>query len=589
MKTARPHQIAAKTAVVEDFDAGYKHLVVSMATGTGKSFFFSDLYNDLQSRLPGKMLVLAHTEELVDQNIKALQEVHPDKKIDKEMADHKADPSTADIIVASVKSLGRKGTKRVYKYKWDEWDKIVVDEAHHTPAQTYRNILDVAGCYNADSHKLLLGVTATTQRSDGKALADYYGRISYVYSLRQAIEDGWLVDIRGYRVNTETDLNGVGQSDGDFNKEELANKVNNPKRNERVVSAWEELGDKRKTVVFAANVAHAQALAQEFKDRGHDFEAVWGDDPNRAQKLKDHKAGRLKGLVNVGVLIEGYDDPTISCIVLACPTQSECKFTQMCGRGTRLQDGTGNLKDVNIILDKDGKPLAKPVGSKIDCIIIDVMDNTSTHTLMSVPSLLGLPDGMDLKGGSAVKAKQQLEALQEQYPNVDFKNLKFVDDAKNYVEQVNMFEVRFPAEVEQNSSLRWCKTVDGGYRIHVPGPAINQVGEPIRRGPGGRVDIYKNMLDKWEIIGNIKGETFHGERPTMEAAFTAADNAIRERAGQLLDFLNRKASWHDKPIVRTGLKAKQWNLLKKLYPGKTWPDDLTMGVASFWIDKRLAR
>ncbi len=581
MKTARPHQIAAKHAVVDDFDAGYKHLVVSMATGTGKSFFFSDLYNDLISRLPGKMLVLAHTEELVDQNIAALREVHPTLKIDKEMADHKADPTTADIIVASVKSLGRKGTKRVHKYNWDEWDKIVVDEAHHTPAQSYRNILDAAGCYKPESHKLLLGVTATTQRSDGKALADYYGRISYVYSLRQAIEDGWLVDIRGYRVNTETDLNGVGQSAGDFEQEALANKINNPARNEKVVSAWEKLGETRQTVVFAANVAHAQALAQEFKDRGHDFEAVWGDDPDRKQKLADHKAGKIKGLVNVGVLIEGYDDPTISCIVLACPTQSECKFTQMCGRATRLQEGTGNLKHTT-----DDK---KTNWVKRDCIIIDVMDNTATHTLMSVPSLMGLPDGMDLQGGSALKAKERLEKIQEQYPNVDFKNLKCIDDANSYAEQINMFEIRFPAEVEANSTFKWYKAVDGSFGIRIPGPAINKAGDPIMRGPGGEVSIYQNMLGKWQIDGTIKGEKFHGERPTMEAAFTAADNAISQRAEQLLTLINRKASWHDNPLIRTGAKAKQWNLLQKLYPGKTWPDDMTMGQASFWIDKRLAR
>lgn len=584
MKTARPHQIAAKQAVVEDFDAGNRHLIVSMATGTGKSFFFSDLYNDLVSRLPGKMLVIAHTEELVDQNIAALKEVHPDKKIDKEMALHKADPSTADIIVASVKSLGRKGTKRVYKYNWDQWDKVIVDEAHHTPAQSYRNILDVAGCYKPESHKLLLGVTATTQRSDGKALADYYSRISYVYSLRQAIEDGWLVDIRGFRVNTETDLNGVGQSAGDFEQEALANKVNNPARNEKVVSAWEKLGDNRQTVVFAASVAHAQALAQEYKDRGHNFEAIWGDDPNRKQKLADHKLGKIKGLVNVGVLIEGYDDWQISCIVLACPTQSECKFTQMCGRGTRLQDGTGNLK-----AELYGYVPEMTHWIKKDCIIIDVMDTTATHSLMSVPSLMGLPDGMDLKGGSALKAKQQLEALQEEYPNVDFKNLKCVDDAKAYIEQINMFEIRFPAEVEANSSFKWFKTVDGGFGIRIPGPATNQAGDPITRGPGGEVSIYQDMLGKWQIDGKIKDEQFHGERSTMEQAFIAADNAISQRASQLLTLINRKASWHDNPIIRTGAKAKQWNLLRKLYPGKTWPDDLTMGQASFWIDKRLAR
>src|SRR6266851_276099 len=452
MKTSRSYQTAAHDAVLEDFDAGYRHQVISMATGTGKTFVFAKLLEKLETRLQGKVLILVHTEELVDQNLAMLKEIYPNKNIQKERADHKADPTTADIIVASVKSLGRKGTKRVYKYNWAEWKTVVVDECHHTVAQSYRNILDLAGCYQPEFTGLLLGFTATTQRSDGKALADYYSRISYVYSLRQAIEDGWLVDIKGYRVNTETDLNGVGQSDGDFEKTALANKVNNPVLNEKVVSAWEKLGDNRQTVVFAADVAHAQALAQEFKDRGHNFEAVWGEDPNRKQKLEDHKAGKIKGLVNVGVLIEGYDDWQISCIVLACPTQSECKFTQMCGRGTRLQEGTGNLKESEDVGEEWVKDLVKK-----DCVIIDVMDTTTTHSLMSVPSLMGLPDGLDLKGGSAIKAKQQLEALQEQYPNVDFKNLKCVDDAKSYVEQVNMFEIRFPAEVESNSQFKWFK------------------------------------------------------------------------------------------------------------------------------------
>ena len=559
---SRPHQTAAKKAVIEDFDAGYRKLIVSMATGTGKTFFFSDLYHDIQSRLPGKMLVLAHTEELVDQNIAALRLVHPDKKIDKEMAGAKADPATADIIVASVATLGRKGTSRLAKYDWSQWDKVIVDEAHHTPALSYRNVLDAAGVMVPNSDKLLLGVTATTQRSDGKALADYYGRISYTYGLQQAIKDGWLVDIRGYRVDTTVNLDAVGNSGGDFQTAQLADKVNNPARNERVVSAWENLGEQRKTVVFAVDIAHAQALAKEFEQRGHACAAIWGNDPDRGAKLADHKAGQLKILVNVGILVEGYDDPSIECIVIARPTQSECLFTQMCGRGTRLNSG------------------------KKDLVIIDVVDNTSTHSLMTLPSLMGLPNCLDLKGGSAMEAKEKLEELQEKYPNVDFVHLKCVDDAEGYVEQINMFEVRFPSEVEENSEFRWCKTVDGGYRIHIPGPALNMVGEPVKRGPSGNVTIHKNILGEWEINGQIKDDKFHGKRPTMETAFVTADNAIRERASQLLTYVNRKESWHGQPL-KSG--SPQDKLLRKLYPGKPFPVDMTRGQASFWIDKKIGR
>lgn len=584
-KQERPYQLKAGEAVINDIDEGYSRLLVAKATGVGKTFFFSKLYEKLRTRLPGKMLVLAHTEELVDQNIAALQEVYPHLKIDKEMAQHKADPSTADIIVASVASLGRKGTKRVLKYNWDEWDKIIVDEAHHIPAQNYRNVLEVSGVMRPDSHKMLLGVTATTRRADGKALSDFFQRISYVYGMRQAIEDGWLVDVRGYRVDTETDLSTVGKTQGDFNPEKLADAVNNPQRNMRVVQAWQKLGDDRQTVVFAADIAHAKALAEAFKAQGVAAEAIWGEDPLREQKLQQHRDKAIKVLINVGILTEGYNDWQIGCIVVARPTMSECLFTQMCGRGTRLQEHTGNLKEL----------LADPKNwtdgfffpaIKQDCIIIDVVDNTSTHSLMTLPTLLGLPEGLDLHGGSAVGAAKMLEELQEQNPSIDFSKLTDIDDAHQFVEKVNMFEARFPAEVENNSELRWYKTVEGAYLMRIPGSAINKVGEPLQRGPGGKISIRENLLGKWEIEGEIKGEMLHGTRNTMEDAFAAADQAVTSRIGSLVTLLNRKGTWQDKPLEWGG---KQANLLNKLYPGKAWPSDLTKGQASFWIDKRLAK
>lgn len=577
---ARPHQVKAKLAARADYDAGHHHLLLSMATGTGKTYTVADVYDDFKDILPGKMLVIVHTEELVDQIIETFRLKYPTLRIDKEMAEHKADPSQADIVVASVKSLGRAGTSRVTKYNWDEWDKVWVDEAHHIPASSYRNVLDAAGCMRPDSTKLLIGTTATSKRADGKALGEFFSRISFSYGLEQAIKDGWLVDVRGYRVDTTTDLDSVSTDAGDFNKVELEDKVNNENRNKRIVEAWMKLSEFRQTVAFCAGVDHAKALAATFKEFGVDAEAVWGDDPDRVQKLADHKSGKIKVLCNFGVLVEGYDDPGISCILHARPTENESLYQQMTGRGTRLDPATGNLKEWLAAHEHE-------TGFKIDCIVIDVVDNTDKHSLMTLPSLMGLPAGMDLKGGSAVEAKDALDKKQEEFPQIDFSNLAEMSAVDQFIQEVNLFEIRFPTEVEQNSDLKWYKTVDGKYRMQVPGPAINKAGEPIVRSKGGTVTLGKNILDKWEIDGDIKGQLFHGLRNTFEEAIAAADRAVTERAGAIMTLLNRKGSWQEKPME---LKGGQHKLLQRLYgKNKQWPEDMTKGQASFWIDKKLAR
>lgn len=558
----RDYQIKALDSVLEEYDAGYRQQILSLPTGSGKNLILSALCDRIKSRLPGKVLILSHTEELIDQTLNTLRDMYPNLKIDKEMAACKADPSTADIIVASVASLGRKGTSRVNKYNWAEWQTLIIDELHHSLGSQYRNVIDCVGVMAPDSNKLLVGLTATTNRSDGRSLAEIYKKISYVYGLRTAIEDGWLVDIRGYRVSTAASLDSVDSSNGDFNVSELSSAINTPERNKQVIKTWLELGENRPTVAFTASIAHAQALAGAFKAEGVLAEAVWGDDPDRTQKLIDHKAGKIKVLTNCNVLTEGYDSPIVSCIILARPTQSELLFIQMTGRGTRLCE------------------------NKKDLIVIDVCDNTSRHSLMTVPTLMGLPGTLDLKGQSVVGAAKQIEAAQEEHPGIDFTKLKNIEELASYIESVNLFEIRFPKEVEDYSEFKWYKTVDGSYIMRLPGAAVNKAGEAIKRDKPGVVSISKNMLGQWEISGEISNQKFSGIRSTMEEAFVAADNTVRTRAGELLTFINRKATWHDKPLDWNG---KQAFLLKKLYPGKSWPEDLTKGKASYWIDLKLAK
>ena len=549
----RPYQNECISAIVKAYDQGWRQQIASLATGTGKTVIFSALYEAIKPRLPGQMIVVAHTEELIEQNLKTMREVNPTLKVDKEMAETKADPSTADIIVASVATLGRKNTTRLDKYDKEKFDKLVVDEMHHSTADSYLNVLNAFDVLKLDTPKLLLGVTATPTRADNKALGEIYKKMVYLYPLRQAITDGWLVKIRGYRVGTKTDLSKIKMQAGDFDKIELSQTVNTPDRNQRVVEAWRTQGENRLTVVYAVDIKHAQDLGDTFCQSGIAAQAIWGDDSARASKLESHRHGDIRVLVNCSLLIEGWDSPEVSCIVLAAPTCSSVRFTQMCGRATRLYPG------------------------KTDCIVLDLVDNSSRHSLCTLPTLMGLPVGLDVKGHGLVEAIETVEEYQLRYPNIDFTKLKDIDTIPYFIEQVNMFELRFPPEVESNSELAWSKTIEGKYAMNIPRPKMDTTGTK-----SGRVQIYEDMLGQWEIEALLKGKKFKGYRGSIEEAFAAADQLIRDQSPESVNLLRRGATWKAKPATKN-----QMVLLHRLYKGKVWPDDLTQGQASFWIDKKI--
>jgi superfamily II DNA or RNA helicase len=191
----RPYQEKALSASKRDWSSGQREQLFVMATGTGKTHTFAQLPYIYEKELPGQMLVLAHREELLDQAIAKIRAENPHKRVDKEKAAHVADPYQADIIVASVASMTE---KRMLKYNWTKVDKIVIDEAHHSTAPSYLRVLDTSGFalpYRVDP-RILTGWTATPNRGDGSALATVYKKLSYTYTIRDAIEDGWLVDIR---------------------------------------------------------------------------------------------------------------------------------------------------------------------------------------------------------------------------------------------------------------------------------------------------------------------------------------------------------------------------------------------------------
>jgi len=281
--------------------------------------------------------------------------------------------------------------------------------------------------------------------------------------------------------------------------------------------------------------------------------AVWGSDDARTQKIYDFREGKISVLVNCNVLTEGVDIPSISCVLLARPTKSGVLFTQMCGRAIRLSPG------------------------KEDCIILDVSDICGSHSLCTLPMLMGMPANLDLQGHGLLEAVTLIEEMQEENPDIDFTKLKSFEGIKQFIEQVNLFEVRFPKEVTENSEFRWMRAIDGGFVMKIPRPKMDSTGTK-----PGRVRIYENVLGEWEIEGFMKDKLFHGVRKSIEEAFAAADQQIRQRSPESVCLVNRAAAWMAKPVTPAQLK-----MLNRLYKGKIFPEDLNQGQASYWIDKKI--
>lgn len=574
----RPYQNEILAAVRRSYQQGIRQQLVLAATGTGKTTTFSHMPSFLQDLLPGRTLVLAHREELIDQGLKTFELNNPNLHVTKEMGGIVGDVN-ADVIMAGVATLGRSGSTRADRFPWEQIDKVITDEAHHGTSDSYTNVYRFADVLRPDTHRLHVGFTATGQRADGKAMAEVFKRVVYEYSLRRAIEEGYLVEPHGIRIRTNTSLAEVKTGNGgDYSTQSLVDAINNPERNQLVVKAWLDHGVGRKTIGFTANIQHAKDLCDMFRYYNVRCEYIWGEDPERAWKIARHQgpaaveafcikhqmvvprgaameALMYDVLLNCGVLTEGYDDPQISCILLARPTKSGVLYCQMVGRGTRLFLG------------------------KIDCIVIDVVDATAKNSLLTLPTLMGLSTTLDMKGRGLWDTVKKLEEAAKEYPQIDFSQLADIDSLNTFIQSVNLFEVKFTEEVETNSDLTWYSGPTGGYVLNLP--KDEELVEKEKRlpreqkTPADRVQITQNLLDKYEVYAKIKGKSYRGLRDSIGEAFSVADDLIQDKAPEALTLLRRNAHWHGVPA-----SEKQIKLLKKLYKGRAIPLDLDKGAAS---------
>lgn len=548
----RDYQLECIEAIRSNWKQGVLQQLVVMATGTGKTVVFANIIKTMWRYMTrgGKVLVFAHREELVDQAIELIKSINPDLKVGKEMASDWAD-NDCDVIVSCVASIGRSGSTRLVRF--GRFNLVICDEAHHSIASTYLNVFETTEVLKPESKALLVGFTATPKRrnltraekkqittlDEGELLSlkSVYKKIVFSFPIRKAIDTGWLVPLRGYRIKTETSLDNIKTTAGDFQQDQLSEAVNTDLRNKQVVDAYEQHGTHRQFVCFTVDITHAKSLAAEFQKRGFNVEAVWGNDPLRAEKLAKHKSKEILGLCNAQVLTEGYDDWQVSCIISAAPTQSSTKYTQEIGRGTRLQQGTGNLLEAI----RMGYAL-----SKVDCVVIDIVDNYKRNTLSTLPSMVGLNPEFNLHGGSAIAAVQEIEALQEKFPGVSFMGLTDLSKVKTFVESIDLFAEPYTEEIKQYSSLTWLPMQDGSFMLAMP--ERKELSDAKRYGAFQHEKwfIRPNELSEYEVwIRDRQSEKMVGEYTTLENAFREADDAVRRYRSDRLKPLQRNAEWQN--------------------------------------------
>ena len=333
----RPYQNEAIAAISNQWVSGTLRTLLVLPTGCGKTIVFCKLAEKLVSE-GDRVLIMAHRGELLDQAADKLQ-----KSTGLRCAVEKAEESCLGswyrVTVGSVQTLMRE--KRLEQFAPDFFDTIIVDEAHHCLSESYQRVL------NHFSEAKVLGVTATPDRGDMRNLGQFFETLAYEYSLPKAIREGYLSPIKALSIPLKLDLTGVGVQSGDFKAGDLGTALD-PYLHSIADEMLQHCMDK-KTVVFLPLVATSQKFRDILNQQGFRAAEVNGNSEDRAQIQADFAAGKYNVLCNSMLLTEGWDCPSVDCVVVLRPTKVRSLYCQMVGRGTRLSPETG--KDHLLLLD----------------------------------------------------------------------------------------------------------------------------------------------------------------------------------------------------------------------------------------------
>lgn len=590
----RDYQQKAIAAVLAAKDRGLHRVMVVMATGCGKTTVFASLVDQFERTYAAPSLVLAHRHELLVQAANRIASFSPRLQVGIEGGDRTA-PFECQAVVAGVQSIGRPDSKRL---EWFHPGLMIIDEGHHAPADTYQNAMRRFGAY--DGSCFTLAVTATDHRMDNKPLHGVTGAIFedvvFRFGLRDAVREGWLVDLRGFRVATDVDLSGIKSVGGDYNQGQLARAVNTQERNYVAFRHWREVAGDRRTIIFCVDVQHAKDVTELF--RSHHIEAEHVDGTMKMEKregiLRRFDSGRTQVLVNVDVATEGFDAPATDCILLLRPTQSWSLYAQMVGRGLRTLGGTVDGYD-----QASGRKQAISSSRKADCIVIDVVDASKEFGLTAPPDndeevkpekgkpppaslagLVGLPPEFDLQGNSLFSAAERVEELEPARKGALFRRQTNWDDLSTVLSEVDLIkELSIPEEIVGVSGLAWMKVGDGEYWLPCGDSALEKNRSAIiATDELGRmvVELKSTMMPPMRVpLGD-----------DLQRAFDEADRLIRMTWSDAQRIVKADARWREKPpsdrqkeiLAQLGVDEREIALLETMHQARSLIERRRIGI-----------
>ena len=410
IQALRPYQQAARDSIHAQWEQGRLRTLLVLPTGTGKTIVFASVAAD-QVRAGDRVLILAHRGELLEQAADKLQ-----RSTGLVSAVEKAESTCLNswfrVVVGSVQTLQR--SARLERFPRDYFGTIIIDEAHHAITDGYRRILDYF------EGAKVLGVTATPDRGDMRNLGEVFDSLAYEYKLTDAIKEGYLCKIMAQTIPLQLDISEVGFTSGDYSLGQLGTALD--PYLEQIAAEMVQRCRGRKTVVFLPLIKTSQMFRDLLNAKGFQAAEVNGQSADRKEVLADFDAGKYNVLCNSMLLTEGWDCPSVDCVVVLRPTKVRSLYSQMVGRGTRLAEGKTDLLLLDFLWMTDKHELCRPA----DLVCEDrAVARQMTENLAET----GAPEDIEEAAAQACEdvVAQREEALAKQLAEQRRKKAKLVD------------------------------------------------------------------------------------------------------------------------------------------------------------------
>lgn len=406
----RPYQQQARDRIHAEWENGHTRTLLVLPTGTGKTIVFASVAAD-QVRAGDRVLILAHRGELLEQAADKLQ-----RSTGLVSAVEKAESTCLNswfrVVVGSVQTLQR--TARLERFPQDYFGTIIIDEAHHAITDGYRRILDYFGSAK------VLGVTATPDRGDMRNLGEVFDSLAFEYKLTDAIKEGYLCKIMAQTIPLQLDITSVAMSGGDYAVGDLGTALD--PYLEQIAAEMARRCKSRKTVVFLPLIKTSQKFRDLLNAYGFRAAEVNGQSEDRREVLADFDAGKYNVLCNSMLLTEGWDCPSVDCVVVLRPTKVRSLYSQMVGRGTRLAEGKTDLLLLDFLWMTDKHELCRPADLVCE-------DRTVARQMTEHLAETGCPEDIEEAAAQASEdvVAQREEALAKQLEEQRRKKAKLVD------------------------------------------------------------------------------------------------------------------------------------------------------------------